>query len=98
MTLATRCTNGGARRTPAAANHQNTPNSAAMLKAAEGLKKAGDLRASYVYDRTTGLKIFGHVAFYVKAKDGTVPFMRKTDAEQFSKSAGGRLVGSRITR
>ena len=66
---------------------------AAMLKAAEAFKKGGQLRASYVYDRTTGLKIFGHVAFYVKTKDGAVPFMRKTDAERFAKSAGGRLVG-----
>jgi sulfonate transport system substrate-binding protein len=68
------------------------PSVAALLKAAEGFKKSGDLRATYVYDQTTGLKIFGHVAFYVKTKDGTVPFMRKTDAERFSKSAGGKLV------
>ena len=68
------------------------PTVTALLKAAEGFKKTGDLRATYVYDQTTGLKIFGHVAFYVKTKDATVPFMRKTDAERFSKSAGGKLV------
>jgi NitT/TauT family transport system substrate-binding protein len=68
------------------------PSVTALLKAAEGFKKTGDLRATYVYDQTTGLKIFGHVAFYVKTKDATVPFMRKTDAERFSKSAGGKLV------
>jgi len=49
--------------------------------------------ARHVYDQTTGLKIFGHVAFYVKTKDGAFAFMRKTDAERFSKSANGKLVG-----
>ena len=69
------------------------PNVATMLKAADGFKKEGDLRATYVYDQTTGLKIFGHVAFYVKGKNGVVtPFMRKTDAEKFVKSSGGELV------
>ena len=69
------------------------PGVAAMLAAAETFKKDGDLRASYVYDNTTGLKIFGHVAFYVKAKNGTVTaFMRKPDAEKFIKSSGGTLV------
>ncbi len=69
------------------------PNVAAMLKAAEGLKQAGDLRATYVYDQVTGLKIFGHVAFYVKAKSGALtPFMRKTDAERFAASASGQVV------
>ncbi len=66
---------------------------AAMLKAADGFKKSGELRATYVYDQTTGLKIFGHVAFYVKSKAGVVtPFMRKTDAERFVASGGGQLV------
>lgn len=69
------------------------PSVAAMLKAAEEYKKAGDLRATYVYDQTTGLKIFGHVAFYVKGNNGTVtPFMRKTDAQKFMKTSGGALV------
>jgi len=69
------------------------PSVAAMLKAAEGFKKSGDLRASYVYDQTTGLKIFGHVAFYVKGKNGALtPFMRKTDADRLVASGGGQLV------
>lgn len=68
------------------------PSVAAMLKAAEGFKRAGELRATYVYDQTTGLKIFGHVAFYVKGKDGAVAFMRKTDAERFIKGSGGKLA------
>ncbi len=69
------------------------PGVAAMLAAAEGYKKDGDLRASYVYDNTTGLKIFGHVAFFVKDANGAVTaFMRKPDAEKFIKSSGGKLV------
>ena len=69
------------------------PSVAAMLTAAEGYKKSGQLRATYVYDKVTGLKIFGHVGFFVKGKDGTVTaFMRKPDAEKFSKSSGGKLV------
>ncbi len=69
------------------------PSVAAMLTAAEGYKKSGNLRATYVYDKVTGLKIFGHVGFFVKGKDGTVTaFMRKPDAEKFSKSSGGKPV------
>ena len=69
------------------------PGVAAMLAAAETFKKNGDLRATYVYDNTTGIKIFGHVAFFVKAKNGVVTaFMRKPDAEKFIKASGGTLV------
>ena len=66
---------------------------AEMVKAAEKYKADGTLRASYVYDNTTGLKIFGKIATYVKGKDGTLTtFMRKADAEKFAKSSGGSLV------
>lgn len=68
------------------------PSVAAMLKAAGGFKKDGDLRSTYVYDHTTGLKIFGHVAFYVANKGTTTAFMRKPDAEKFIKAGGGQLV------
>ena len=62
---------------------------AAMLEDAAKFKKAGTLRASYVYDNTTGLKIFGHVATYVKGKDGTITtYMRKADA----KAASGSIM------
>ena len=62
---------------------------AAMLEDAKKFKKAGTLRASYVYDNTTGLKIFGHVATYVKGKDGKITtFMRKADA----KAASGSIM------
>jgi len=50
------------------------------------------VNASYVYDKATGLKLFGHVAFYVKSPAGDlVAFMKKGDAE---KALGkGSLVG-----
>jgi NitT/TauT family transport system substrate-binding protein len=65
----------------------------AMLDEAGEFKKSGMLRASYVYDNTTGLKIFGHVATYVKGKDGTITtFMRKSDAMDFAKKESGSLI------
>ncbi|MDQ3562952.1 MAG: ABC transporter substrate-binding protein [Pseudomonadota bacterium] len=68
------------------------PSVAAMLKAAEGFKTDGELRAAYVYDQITGIKIFGHVAHFVTAKNGNVTaFMRKPDAEKFGKASGGTL-------
>lgn len=64
-----------------------------MVKAAEKYKADKTLRASYVYDNTTGLKIFGKLATYVKGKDGKLTtFMRKADAEKFAASSGGTLV------
>lgn len=67
----------------------------AMLTAASEYKKGGTLRASYVYDQTTGLKIFANVAYMVKAKDGEVlAFMRKPDAEKFIGSEGGELISA----
>ena len=66
---------------------------AAMLADAEKFKKAGMLRASYVYDHTTGLKIFAKVGVFVKGKDGTVTaFMRKPDAEKFMEAKGGTMI------
>jgi len=66
---------------------------ATMLADAAKFKKAGKLRASYVFDNTTGLKLFAKIAYYVKGKDGKyTAFMRKPDAMKFASSAGGELV------
>ena len=62
-----------------------------MLDAAKAAKSEGKLRAAYVYDETTGLKIFGHVATYVKSASGIKAFMRKADAEKFASSSGGSI-------
>jgi NitT/TauT family transport system substrate-binding protein len=41
------------------------------------------VNATYVYDKATGLKLFGHVAFYVKdSSGGLLTFMKKGDAEK----------------
>ncbi len=63
-----------------------------MLDAAKKYKADKSLRASYVYDDVTGLKIFGKVATYVKSKDGKyTAFMRKPDAEKYVASNGGKI-------
>lgn len=58
----------------------------AMTEALAAAEEAGKkVNASYVYDKATGLKLFGHVAFYVKTPEGElVTFMKKGDAEAFS--------------
>ena len=66
---------------------------AAMVKDSKKFKKQGMLRASYVYDNTTGLKIFGKTATYVKGKNGVITtFMRKSDAMKYSSSKGGKIM------
>ena len=57
---------------------------AAMTAAYAEAKKAGKkINATYVYDKSTGLKLFGHVAFYVKMPSGElVTFMKKGDADK----------------
>lgn len=65
---------------------------AAMTTAHAAAVKAGKkVNATYVYDKTTGLKLFGHVAFYVEMPSGElVTFMKKGDAD---KAKGkGKLV------
>ena len=70
------------------------PTVSAMLseyaKTAQGSEK---LRATYVYDQVTRVKLFGHVASYVKEKDGSyVPFLRKTDAEKHATESSGKVL------
>ena len=63
-----------------------------MLEAVKAFKADNSLRASYVYDNVTGLKLFGKVAIYVKSKDGKyTAFMRKPDAEKYMASNGGEI-------
>jgi len=63
-----------------------------MVTAAEKYKKENKLRSSYVYDDTTGLKIFGKIATYVKDNEGNLlSFMRKADAKTFVAKNGGGI-------
>ena len=66
----------------------------AMTEAFAAATKAGKkVNATYVYDKATGLKLFGHVAFYVQQADGElVAFMKKGDADAFV-AGNASLVG-----
>ena len=56
---------------------------------AEGAK----LNATYVYDKETGLKLFGQTAFYVKTANGEFSaFLRKPEAEAYAHTAGGSVM------
>ncbi len=67
---------------------------AEFLKAVADFNATGvRLNATYVYDKETGLKLFGKTAFYVKAANGEFStFMRKGEAEAYAKTVGGALV------
>ncbi len=70
------------------------PTMAEFLKAvakynAEGAK----LNATYVYDKDTGLKVFGKSAFYVKAPSGEFStFLLKGDAAAYASKVGGAVM------
>ena len=63
-----------------------------FLAAVEGFRKIGaKLNATYVYDKETGLKLFGKTAFYVKTKKGFSTFLRKPDADDFASKNSGMV-------
>ncbi len=69
------------------------PTLAKFLVAVGNFQNTGQkLNATYVYDKKTGLKLFGKTAFYVKSKDGFSTFLLKRDAEIFAKSEGGAVM------
>ncbi|WP_199229626.1 ABC transporter substrate-binding protein [Azospirillum sp. TSO22-1] len=65
-----------------------------FLKAVAGFQATGaKLNATYVYDRETGLKLFGKTAFFVQGKDGEfATFLRKGEAEAHAAKAGGKVL------
>lgn len=71
------------------------PDVKTFLEAVSKFKSVGQkLNATYVYDEATGLKLFGKMAFYVKAKDGSfTTFLRKPDADAFASKSGGTVIG-----
>lgn len=51
------------------------------------------LAATYVYDHPTGLKLFGHTAFYVALPDGEyLAFLKRGDAEAHAAETGGEVL------
>jgi NitT/TauT family transport system substrate-binding protein len=71
------------------------PDVKTFLEAVAKYKGVGQkLNATYVYDESTGLKLFGKMAFYVKAKDGSFKtFLRKPDADAYAAKSGGSVIG-----
>ncbi len=65
-----------------------------FLKAVAGFQATGaKLNATYVYDRETGLKLFGKTAFFVQDKEGAfASYLRKGDAETSAAKAGGKVL------
>ena len=70
-------------------------NTADFLKAVAKYNSIGaKIYATYVYDRKTGLKLFGKTAFYVKVPDGKFEsFLLKDEATAYAKKVGGKVVG-----
>jgi NitT/TauT family transport system substrate-binding protein len=70
------------------------PTLKAFLKAVAEFQATGaKLNATYVYDKETGLKLFGKTAFYVQTPDGEfAPFLRRGEAEAFAAKAKGKVV------
>lgn len=50
------------------------------------------LNATYVYDKKTGLKLFGKTAFFVKSQEGFSTFLRKPDADAFAAASKGVVM------
>lgn len=71
------------------------PDLATFLGAVAKFNAVGQkLNATYVYDKETGLKLFGKTAFYVKAPDGTYSaFLRKKEAEKYAGTVKGKVIG-----
>jgi NitT/TauT family transport system substrate-binding protein len=64
-----------------------------FLTAVAKLRSTGaKLNATYVYDKITGLKLFGKTAFFVQSSDGFSTFLRKPDADAFAAKVGGKVI------
>jgi sulfonate transport system substrate-binding protein len=71
------------------------PDLASFLTAVAKFNSVGQkLNSTYVYDKETGLKLFGKTAFYVKSPEGKyATFLRKKDAEKYAASVKGSVIG-----
>ncbi len=71
------------------------PDMKSFLKAVAGFRATGaKLNSTYVYDKETGLKLFGKTAFYVTSPDGEyATFLRKKEAEKHAEKTGGKVIG-----
>ncbi len=65
-----------------------------FLKAAAGFAASGvKLNSTYVYDKATGLKLFGKTAFYVQGGAGSyAAFLLKGKADEFAAKEKGKVL------
>ena len=70
------------------------PDMASFLKAVAEFRGTGaKLNSTYVYDKETGLKLFGKTAVYVKSPKGEyATFLRMKEAEAYAKKIGGSVT------
>jgi len=69
------------------------PSIGEFLTAIYAFRKTGaKLNATYVYDKETGLKLFGKTAFFVKTKTGFTTFLRKPDADKYASKMRGKVM------
>jgi NitT/TauT family transport system substrate-binding protein len=70
------------------------PSLAEMLKVVKEAQAAHQkINATYVYDQVTGLKLFGKVAYYAEAPNGSLlAFMRKSDADKHAQRTRGKVL------
>jgi NitT/TauT family transport system substrate-binding protein len=71
------------------------PSVTALLAECRGRTQSGGrVLATYVYDQGTRLKMFGHVATYVRLADGShQAYLRRDAAERVAQREGGRVLG-----
>jgi len=70
------------------------PTMADFLKAVAKYNAEGSkLNSTYVYDKETGLKLFGKTAFYVKSGTGDfATFLRTKEADAYAAKVGGKVI------
>jgi NitT/TauT family transport system substrate-binding protein len=69
------------------------PSMAEFLTAVIDFRATGaKLNSTYVYDKETGLKLFGKTAFFVSTGDGFSTFLRKPDADAFAAKSAGMVM------
>lgn len=67
---------------------------ACTLGALAALRAGGaKVNATYVHDTAHGVKLFADKAYYVSDKGALMPFLLRTEAEAFAKTAGSPVMG-----
>jgi NitT/TauT family transport system substrate-binding protein len=68
-------------------------NPASALAAYAAAERSGQkVRAIFVHDRGTGLKLLGKTAWFVDARGALSAFLSRRDADAYAKAQGGRVI------